>query len=332
MDSCGSIGGVNSHKGDTDDYKHEVTYNNTLHKVSSEMLLGLIYGLVNPHTLIVIIISCVSTFLCSKDMFAFKLETKGIMSILSLGTIFPIVFTIGQSYKRREEALQRIASMRGNVMGLYWIHRDWDPQGPVGTRANKMAGACSNLFDALRVFLLPQTTDRQEALRSVYQFTSSISLLNWELTAQPAEGSSDFGPRGQCPPTHASRANQYTRFIINDFERLRVIRDYRTPQGLRLFSTLMLHLMPIILGPTFAGYCSKSVDPDLGYGCASSYFTAVIYFMVTLTLFHVQQDLEDPYDDEGWDDINLNLTPELQRHMALKPDASMLKHPGIAIK
>ncbi|XRB06574.1 hypothetical protein NFJ02_28g65280 [Pycnococcus provasolii] len=316
MDSCGSIGGVNSHKGDTDDYKHEVTYNNTLHKVSSEMLLGLIYGLVNPHTLIVIIISSqrseahglaifkrVSTFLCSKDI-----------------------------YKRREEALQRIASMRGNVMGLYWIHRDWDPQGPVGTRANKMAGACSNLFDALRVFLLTKTTDRQEALRSVYQCTSSISLLNWELTAQPAEGSSDFGPRGQCPPTHASRANQYTRFIINDFERLRVIRDYRTPQGLRLFSTLMLHLMPIILGPTFAGYCSKSVDPDLGYGCASSYFTAVIYFMVTLTLFHVQQDLEDPYDDEGWDDINLNLTPELQRHMALKPDASMLKHPGIAIK
>jgi len=72
MDSCGSIGGVNSHKGDTDDYKHEVTYNNTLHKVSSEMLLGLIYGLVNPHTLIVIIISCTSFF----NLFMFRYDTQ----------------------------------------------------------------------------------------------------------------------------------------------------------------------------------------------------------------------------------------------------------------
>lgn len=72
MDACGSIGGVNSHKGDTDDYKHEVTYNNTLHKVSSEMLLGLIYGLVNPHTLIVIIISCTS-FL---NLFMFRYDTQ----------------------------------------------------------------------------------------------------------------------------------------------------------------------------------------------------------------------------------------------------------------
>ena len=72
MDSCGSIGGVNSHKGDTDDYKHEVTYNNTLHKVSSEMLLGLIYGLVNPHTLIVIIISCTSFV----NLFMFRYDTQ----------------------------------------------------------------------------------------------------------------------------------------------------------------------------------------------------------------------------------------------------------------
>ena len=263
-------------------------------------------------------------------MLQWQLETKGIMSILSLGTIFPIVFTIGQSYKRREEALQRIASMRANIMGLYWIHREWDPEGQSGQQAAKLAAAASNLFDSLRIFLLARTENRGDALRSVYQCTSSISLLNWELTAIKPSGESDYGPRGMAPPTHASRANQYTRFIINDFERLRVIRDYRTPQGLRLFSTLMLHVMPIILGPTFAGYCSEDVDPDKGYGCASSYFTAVIYFTVTLTLFHVQQDLEDPYDDEGWDDVNLNLTPEIQRMMLLKPDASMLSASGVA--
>ena len=57
---CGSIGGIDAHKGDTDDYKHEVVYANTLHKVAVEMFLGLIYGLVNPHTLIVIALSCTS--------------------------------------------------------------------------------------------------------------------------------------------------------------------------------------------------------------------------------------------------------------------------------
>lgn len=45
-------------RGDTDDYANEMVYRNTAHKITSEMFLGLVYGVVNPHTLCVIILSC----------------------------------------------------------------------------------------------------------------------------------------------------------------------------------------------------------------------------------------------------------------------------------
>mmetsp|Transcript_53343 Transcript_53343/g.169577 ORF Transcript_53343/g.169577 Transcript_53343/m.169577 type:complete len:306 (+) Transcript_53343:332-1249(+) len=246
-----------------------------------------------------------------------KLETN--MNTLSLGTIFPIVFTISQSYKRREEALQRLASLKANAYGLYWIQRDWDPS---RTNGAKIAAAVSHMFDSIRVFLHADTYDRQEALKGVYASMSACSLVTFELTNNPATDS-----RPQCAPTHASRANQYIRYCINDFERMRVIRDYRTPEGLRLFATFLLHILPVILGPRFAQYCAADED---NYGCASSYFTAIMFFVVVLTLYHVQQDLEDPYDESGWDDIKLELTPEVQFLMSLHPDPKLLKHPGIS--
>lgn len=156
-------------------------------------------------------------------------------------------------------------SPQANAMAIYWIHREWEPS---GVSAGKAAAALSHMFEATRLFLHTATEDRQSALKNVYAAGSALSLLNFEMSSTPATEK-----RPVAPPSHASRANQYLRFCINDFERMRVIRDYRTPEGLRLFATFLLHVLAIFLGPKFADYCDSDEDH---YGCPSSYFTAVM--------------------------------------------------------
>ena len=45
-----------------------------------------------------------------QNMYDLKFDTEA--TLLSMGTIFPIVFTISESYSRREKALKYLASIK----------------------------------------------------------------------------------------------------------------------------------------------------------------------------------------------------------------------------
>mmetsp|Transcript_19682 Transcript_19682/g.62590 ORF Transcript_19682/g.62590 Transcript_19682/m.62590 type:complete len:243 (+) Transcript_19682:529-1257(+) len=209
--------------------------------------------------------------------------------------------------------------MQASILGLYWIHRDFNSNPAV---APQVAAASIHYLDCLKLLLRPDTPDRQEALKGMYAALSSINLLNWEMLCNEATAHKPV-----CPPTHGSRASQYIRYLVAAGEKLRVIRDYRTPQGLRLFAQFVLHLLAIVMGPRFQSYCESGKE---NYGCLDGYFTAVVFFLVVLTLYHVQEDLEDPFDGDGWDDINLDIRTEIILFMTLHPDPKLIEHPTLA--
>ncbi len=100
-----------------------------------------------------------------------------------------------------------------------------------------------------------------------------------------------------------SRANQYVSKMMIDFERMRNIATYRTPVTLRAYSRVFLNLFPIAFGPYFASLNCEAF-PIVGY------FVAVLYSLVLVTLDNLQEDLEDPFDKLGADDIRLDVVAE----------------------
>ena len=107
-------------------------------------------------------------------------------------------------------------------------------------------------------------------------------------------------------PTEVSRANQYLKNSIVELEKMRNVALYRTPLSLRAYSRIFLHAFPIAFAPHFA-YLSQSHSFSVGF------LVACTYSLVFVTLDHIQEDLEDPFDKRGMDDVNLDVAPELER-------------------
>ncbi len=132
---------------------------------------------------------------------------------------------------------------------------------------------------------------RAEKLKGVHRVFSDISKSHEKLREE------------NVPANEISRANQYFRSIIIEFERMRNILKYRTPISLRSYSRVFLNAFPILFGPYFA-HLSTKFSPVVGY------IIAVLYSLVLVSLDNIQEALENPYDAIGEDDINLDIAEE----------------------
>jgi hypothetical protein len=77
---------------------------------------------------------------------------------------------------------------------------------------------------------------------------------------------------------------------LDAVERLRVIKMYRTPQGLRSFGRLFSMFLPPFYSPYYA-QLARDIN-SLGTGIAFSIFTA----LALTSLFETISQIEDPFD------------------------------------
>jgi predicted membrane chloride channel (bestrophin family) len=149
----------------------------------------------------------------------------------------------------------------------------------------------SNLFNAVKDYFAASADNEADQLGKVYDVFSNYSSSHETLRkAKVATG-------------EISRINQYLRSMIIEFEKMRNILQYRTPISLRAYSQVFLNIFPILFGPYFAKLCNDSYMA-VGYG------VAVIYSVVLVSLDNIQEDLENPFDCEGEDDVDLDVAEQ----------------------
>jgi predicted membrane chloride channel (bestrophin family) len=246
-------------------------------------------------TLVVTLLAVASTFLCRY----FKLLADIPVSLIGLAVVFPIVFSINAAYKRREEALKFFSGLKGHAVALYYAHRDWVPA--EGGGESEHAGRVRETLEGTLVAIREDLGNKgrtQGSLERVFGAFSKISSSHEQLR------------EAGVAANEISRINQYLSKMMIDFERMRNIAHYRTPIALRAYSRVFLNLFPIAFGPYFAHLCDKSETfPYVGY------MVAVLYSLVLVTLDNLQEDLEDPYDELGADDIKLDVTDSYKQVM-----------------
>jgi predicted membrane chloride channel (bestrophin family) len=87
--------------------------------------------------------------------------------------------------------------------------------------------------------------------------------------------------------------------MVIAFDNLKIIYQYRTPITLRTYSKVFIYVFPIIYGPYFA-----STFHD--FSAHLEYVMPVLYSFILVSLDNIQDHLEDPFDQIGEDDINLD--------------------------
>lgn len=245
--------------------------------------------IIDAQTVIVTGLALLSTWLCRRFDFHADMPT----GLIGAAIVFPIVFSINASYKRREQALGAFGNMKSRLMALYFAHRDWGvSDGKEDSERGKQIvldflKAISNYFKAEG-----EDANLRLEVQMVYsRMSSSIEIL-----------------RGHgVSPTEISRCNQYLGQVLDDFETMRNIKHYRTPKSLRSYSWVFLNAFPILYGPYFAYL-------DMGYE-AFGYVVACLYALVLVSLDNIQEDLENPFDGVGEDDLRLDVVQHYDKLM-----------------
>ena len=243
--------------------------------------------IVDGHTIVVIVLALISTYICVLLDFSANMPT----GLIGIAVVFPIVFSINAAYRRREEALRYFASLKSHGLALCLAHRDWVPGSKDQTGPDHYASArelLNKLLTAIGDYFKAPPDEADQQLARVYKMFSRFSKSHEVIRTK------------KVPANEISRANQYLKTMMVEFEKMRNILLYRTPISLRAYSHFFLNVFPILFGPYFA-HLVKDSNQAIGY------VVAVIYSLVLVSLDNIQEDLENPFDLNGADDIRLDV-------------------------
>jgi hypothetical protein len=207
--------------------------------------------------------------------------------LVGVAIVFPVVFSIGSAYTRRETALQRLADFKGHAIALYYAARDWsaDKNHELAPQMKKIIHDMMTLMKDM--FLTAHDANWHENEVKMYKYFSSLSALTMEFRKYGVQSG------------EISRVSQYVSKIIIAFDNMKIIHNYRTPITLRMYSKVFIYIFPIIYGPYFASMV-KDFSPSL------EYVMPVLYSFILVSLDNIQDHLENPFDDVGEDDIKID--------------------------
>ena len=239
--------------------------------------------IINYKTFIITFLAVVSTYYC----YYFGLTAKFPDMLVGVAIVFPVVFSIGSAYTRRETALQRLADFKGHAIALYYATRDW-----TADKNNDLPALSKQIIREMMILMrdMFKTAHSPEWITNetkMYELFSKLSLLTMELRKYGVQSG------------EISRVSQYISKIIIAFDNMKIIHNYRTPVTLRTYSKVFIYIFPIIYGPYFASTFND-------YSASLEYVMPVLYSFILVSLDNIQDQLENPFDNVGEDDIRID--------------------------
>lgn len=236
--------------------------------------------IINYKTFLITALAVISASVC----FRLGLTAKFPDMLVGVAIVFPVVFSIGSAYTRRETALQRLADFRGHAVAVYFATRDWTLQ-----KDNDLPARTKQIVEQMmllmrEMFKVEERTVWHTQEKRIYELFSDLSAITMEMRA--------FGVQSG----EISRVSQYISKMIIAFDNMKIIHNYRTPKTLRAYSKVFIYTFPIIYGPYFAS-TFKEFSSEL------EYVMPVLYSFILVSLDNIQDHLENPFDEVGEDDI-----------------------------
>jgi len=236
--------------------------------------------IVNYKTFILTGLAVLSTYLC----YHLGLTAKFPDMLIGVAIVFPVVFSIGSAYQRRETALQRFAEFKGHAIAVYYASRDWS------------TGKDHDLSAKARHLIIEMLLTMKDMFKSRdHDVWDKDEKIIYDLFSKLSNLTMDFRQYG-VQSGEISRVSQYVSKMIIAFDSMRIIHRYRTPITLRAYSKIFIYSFPIVYGPYFA-----STFHD--FSAQLEYVMPIMYCFILVSLDNIQDQLENPFDEVGEDDI-----------------------------
>ncbi|MHC4553033.1 MAG: hypothetical protein ACYSUT_09770 [Planctomycetota bacterium] len=255
--------------------------------------------ILSVRAIVITILAVASTYLCRY----YSITADFPLSLIGTAVVFPIVFSIGGAYKRREVVLREYGNLKAHGRAIYFAARDWLENSDQQTRSEgkdllfELMSSCRDLFAA------SSDDHKEEKENKVYAGFSGLSLYIKSLRQKGLASG------------EASRCNQFLSKMVISFENIKHIHQYRTPRTLRAYSRVFICLLPILYGPYFA-----EIAKDFSKWLI--YVMPVLFTLVLTALDNIQEHLENPFDQVGADDVSINAEKFVSRLDIESPEAA----------
>ena len=223
------------------------------------------------------IVSIAITFLA----FKFNLNFYVDLTMLSIAIIFPLVFTIRGSFRRREKALQHLSKFRSALKTVHYFVMS--NQELSEDSKKEMTGILVNISEQT-MDQLKNNDDNTRDLDEIIDKVLKFIVANDETVSKNLK----------------DRTFRYMKDLHESIENLHAINTHRTPISLKAYCLVFIYIFPLIYAPTIIN------DVGLENNQGITYFIVLLTEFILISLYNIQDQLEYPFDDIGLDDINLD--------------------------
>ncbi len=240
--------------------------------------------IINYKTFIITGLSIISSYLC----FHYELTASFPDMLVGIAIVFPVVFSISSAFNRRENALKHLSDFHGHAIAIYYASRDWTTD-KNNDAPQRVKDICHQMLALMKLMLRKNSSeDAGDSETKMYQQFSEMSKLTGDLRKYGVQSG------------EISRLNQYLSKMVIAYDNIKMIHQYRTPITLRAYSKVFIYIFPIVYGPYFANTFHS-------YSAQLEYVMPVLYSFILVSLDNIQDHLEHPFDEEGEDDIIIDV-------------------------
>lgn len=232
-------------------------------------------ALFNARTLITAVICVIATFITLR----YDLKLHHNTMLIGLLLVFPLVKSFQFAFKRRERALEYLSSRRGSLIAIhhFFQHSKKLKQEDKATSRDLVLASSEALVSRLK----SGEPGRDEVFKPLDQI--SVFMIRHE---------EDISTKTSTLIIRALKEVYIsTSFLLS-------IGTHGTVLILRVFAQVFIGLFSLIQAPTLNDVFET--EP------LTIYLATIITGLILTTLVNVQEHLENPFDQSGYDDIKLD--------------------------
>ena len=235
-------------------------------------------AIVNYKTLIAVLISILTPILA----YYYNINYSMDLTLISIAIVFPLVFTIRSSFRRREKALEHLSQFRGAIKTVEYLFLT--AIGLSDEKKNEISNTLIEISDKVIAHLCDSEYDTQEideAMNKVHLFI--------------------IDNKESLPKGLKEKVIRFMNDLHEAVDNLHAIHTHRTPISLKAYCLIFIYIFPLIYTPTIIA--EIGVDTTIWI----TYFVVILSEFILISLYNIQDHMEYPFDKDGLDDIDLNI-------------------------
>lgn len=235
-------------------------------------------SIINKRTFVALLISGLVLYIA----FVYELSYNIDLTLLSIAIIFPLVFNIRGSFRRREKALEHLSQFRSSLKTIHYFFIS----APKLTAEDK--NEISNILLEISNNAMIHLGDNDYNTQTIDMSINKVSEFVIAKGTLISRGLKD-------------KIFRYLNDLHDSVENLHAIHVHRTPVSLKAYCQFFIYVFPIIYVPAIL----------FKVGTDSSKWVTILIVMfsqfILISLYNIQDQMEYPFDNVGLDDINLGI-------------------------